>query len=1121
MEKLRYPSIGSSLSRYASYTNQELEKKREAHSADASLESTWNEASQVDHPAFDVFFACVVLLNSILIGVDVENTLSCRDQPVCDARPGWLQATQISCTVLFVLELVIRVTASGIQIFCSEDWLWILLDVLIVALSVWEIVVDIALLVEPDQEAMNEGVSGIASLKAFRIIRLTRILKTAQLMRVFRFVMALRTLVQSVLHTLKALMWALLLLLLIVYVFAVLFTQAIHDHIYVDMLPMPADAEVASDRYFGSLLDSMLSLFMSIAGGVSWEEVLLPLRHVSSAWIWTFCFIFYISFTYFAVLNVVTAVFCQSAIESAQNDHATVVQNMLDNKESHLKKLRALFSKFDIQANGGITYGMFEEKLDSPAVREYFETLGLDVWDAWSFFKLLDQDGGGLVEIEEFFMGCLRFSGHARAMDVGKIIQDQGWIIRNQGRFHSYVEGELHKLHEHMNSLAVFLGSISRGFTVEGMDLTVLEVLLRYPIAQTYEFRVPSQQGKAIDEHECHPKMWTVLLWAGHTTRTPIWFAFCQGRREDYRRASGLSVHMLTAQCFVPWLKLQFSSLCPLCGRGSELFKAHTCFTAYLNSPCTVFITTGWIRVTVATMFRNVAYIQFCLLVAALGTADTAGHVPVTTEDEPIACPVGMGALRKALASFDLKDPSRLMDMAVSSFLPDLMALLAAALFFYFLNLVLVVPKRRKPRTEPLEDSEDEPQSQAPEISGCTALHLAAHNGCARELGALIDSGLDVNAVDSYNETALHMAARVGRVDICTMLLEAGVDPEVQNKNLKTAFLVAAISGHSEVCDLLRPGRKTRKAAASKEKSMPKLELDEDDMLSEDLAEFSDLYQPSEEAGFGASELHDAALVSSLGQVLALLRRGAEVNCCDPWGETALHMAARVGSLEICAALCAARADPTMRNKDNNSALDVANVSQNQDICKLLQDDPIRCLAVLTSAEKLSIGQRDHVEIVTGHTILSLSRGGQGFQRAAEIRTHRYHLANNLIRQLMRRFVSVKSVKVEKLLPLTRGLGIFHKTEGLRCDSKKISSRRLVLRGRRRASLETQAVPYRVIHGTLLRKADPVSVAGAASQKVACSKRPAGSTVLTLITAKLPTLCLQRLICQSSEDDYL
>ena len=31
---------------------------------------------------------------------------------------------------------------------------------------------------------------------------------------------------------------------------------------------------------------------------------------------------------------------------------------------------------------------------------------------------------GGSVEIEEFFLGCLRFSGQARAMDVGKIIQE-------------------------------------------------------------------------------------------------------------------------------------------------------------------------------------------------------------------------------------------------------------------------------------------------------------------------------------------------------------------------------------------------------------------------------------------------------------------------------------------------------------------------------------------------------------------------------------------------------------------------------------------------------------------------------------------------------------------------
>lgn len=49
----------------------------------------------------------------------------------------------------------------------------------------------------------------MSSLKAFRIIRITRILKTVQLVRVLRFVVALRTLVTSIFHTLKSLVWAL------------------------------------------------------------------------------------------------------------------------------------------------------------------------------------------------------------------------------------------------------------------------------------------------------------------------------------------------------------------------------------------------------------------------------------------------------------------------------------------------------------------------------------------------------------------------------------------------------------------------------------------------------------------------------------------------------------------------------------------------------------------------------------------------------------------------------------------------------------------------------------------------------------------------------------------------
>ncbi|CAE7268764.1 para, partial [Symbiodinium sp. KB8] len=203
--------------------------------------------------------------------------------------------------------------------------------------------------------------------------------------------------------------------------------------------------------------DSMLTLFMSITGGVSWVEVLRPLQAISI--FWSYCFLFFVSFTYFAVLNVLTAVFCQTAIESAQNDQATMVQTMLDSKEAILDKLKALFYEIDVEEDAGkkhagsLTVTMFEEKMRNPDVHNFFESLGLDVWDAWSFFKLLDADGGGAVDTNEFFQGCLRFRGPARSMDVGKLIQDQKWMIHNQGKFQEYVQDELAQVKEKLSLL--------------------------------------------------------------------------------------------------------------------------------------------------------------------------------------------------------------------------------------------------------------------------------------------------------------------------------------------------------------------------------------------------------------------------------------------------------------------------------------------------------------------------------------------------------------------------------------------------------------------------------------------------------------------------------------------
>lgn len=263
--------------------------------------------------------------------------------------------------------------------------------------------------------------------------------------------MALRTLISSIIYTLKSLVWAMILLCLIVYVFAVLFTQAAGDFLLLDgatLLEPAPEMSTSKTHFFGSLQTSMLALFMSIAGGVSWMEVVGELQLLSTGWV--FVFIFYIAFTYFAVLNVVTGVFCQSAIDSAQNDQTLVLQSIQAEKQANIEKITNLFKAIDIEETGVITYKMLEDQVNSPEVQTYFEAIGLDVWDAWSFFKLLDSDGGGAVELNEFLMGCLRLRGQARSMDLIRVMRDQAWLLSQQSRFWTYMEAELAEMRERL-----------------------------------------------------------------------------------------------------------------------------------------------------------------------------------------------------------------------------------------------------------------------------------------------------------------------------------------------------------------------------------------------------------------------------------------------------------------------------------------------------------------------------------------------------------------------------------------------------------------------------------------------------------------------------------------------
>jgi len=276
------------------------------------------------------------------------------------------------------------------------------------------------------------------ALKFLRIVRLAKMVRLFRLIRLLRFFRSLRLLIYAIAKTLRALLWTMLLLTIILYSFSIMFTQAATTHIIDLGIPQSADPQSDVEKYYGTMLRSCYTLFMSITGGVNWGVVVDILADVGSQWV--FLFMCYICFTYFAVLNVVTGFFCQTAIESATQDAQAVLMAQQAAKAEYVKRLKNLFAKIDQDNLGKITLGSFQLSLKDDQVQAFFASMDLTVIDAWEFFKLLDQSGDHIIAIEEFVEGCLHLRGTAGKMDVASLRYEVKFLMQSFQHLMSHVQ---------------------------------------------------------------------------------------------------------------------------------------------------------------------------------------------------------------------------------------------------------------------------------------------------------------------------------------------------------------------------------------------------------------------------------------------------------------------------------------------------------------------------------------------------------------------------------------------------------------------------------------------------------------------------------------------------------
>jgi len=361
---------------------------------------------------FEHFCASILLLNAVFLGYQVQISST-------DSRSNGMIAIECIFAFWFTVELGIRAMAFGPVTFLlhATDKAWNIFDTTIVFTTVFELWLTIFL-------SNSSSVQLLENAVLLRTVRLVRILRLLRVFRMFRFFRELRMIVTSIVNCARSLFWTVVLLVFMFYVFGVCLTQGV-----IAFCEQHSDCTSASHelhvRYWGSIVNSVFTLYQAMSGGVSWGEPVAPLS--DAGWFFVGVYIVFVTVAQYAIVNILTAIFVEVTMSAAQNDRDAMVEEALIKKEAFAATMRNIFENarsddaIDEDDVGLVALYELELVAKDPKLKSYLDALDLSLEDIRDLFILLDLDNLGRVDLNEFIDSCVRLGGPASALDVASL----------------------------------------------------------------------------------------------------------------------------------------------------------------------------------------------------------------------------------------------------------------------------------------------------------------------------------------------------------------------------------------------------------------------------------------------------------------------------------------------------------------------------------------------------------------------------------------------------------------------------------------------------------------------------------------------------------------------------
>lgn len=315
--------------------------------------------------------------------------------------------------MVFVGELLMRIAGSEGEFVAGSDWRWNAFDTVVVLTSVAELFI-LELAFSP------------SFVRIFRMARLVRSLRVLRLMRFTSWVAQLRFLTLAVVHCRTMLMWAVFFLILVVFFFAVIFLDAVASYI-----EDASDTDVYVEEmgtFFGSLPMSMLTLIMAVLGGLDWWDVVRLLLEISVGYL--LIFLLYVIITFLAIMNVISAIFVNDAMETASMDMDLRMKNELDKTRITIETLTSVFQDMCEHDGYSVAPSEFASHMERQEMKLFCASFGLYFTDLYSLFKSLDIDGNGLLSIDEFVIGFLRLRGGSILIEMEVSLKETKSMVK-------------------------------------------------------------------------------------------------------------------------------------------------------------------------------------------------------------------------------------------------------------------------------------------------------------------------------------------------------------------------------------------------------------------------------------------------------------------------------------------------------------------------------------------------------------------------------------------------------------------------------------------------------------------------------------------------------------------